>query len=407
MREKDQPRDDRVLRVLYCILDSRYGGPHRRAETMSQQLRTCGVETFFLLGCKSQDVWRPADFGSFVCRHIQCFTRHHPLWNLAAFCVQLPGNRRRIRRFMRVNDIDVVHVDGVTNFVPALAARLSGTTLVWHYNDHPHRPLKWLLLRLVRSLSSAVIVQGEKLREARTGSDPKLRDKTHVLYPGVDLQEFDSGRYDFEARTRLRKELGVPPDVPLVGIIGNLNPLKGHPYFIRAAQRVKEKVPNTRFLVVGRELNTDPKYGDRMRRLANQCGLKDDLIFAGFREDVAAALSILDVFVLASVLESCPNVVLEAMAMEVHVVATDVGAVSEMVLNDQTGLVVPPRDAGAIAAAVLTYLTGPKERGRNIVTAARKRVENTFSADIMAQQQYQIYEKVLGRAFSRPGPRKA
>lgn len=395
------------IRVLYCILDSRFGGPHRLAQTMGRQLRQYGVETFFLLGRKSRDVWRPDDFGSFVCRHIQCFTRHHPLWNLAAFCGLLPGNLRRIRRFIHVNDIDVVHVDGVTNFVPALAARLSKTAVVWHYNDHPHRPLKWLLLRLVRSLSSAVIVQGEKLREARTGSDAKLRGKTHVLYPGVDLQEFDPARYDREARTRLRRELGVPPDVPLVGIVGNLNPLKGHPYFIQAAQRVKEQVTDARFLVVGRELNTNPQYGARMRQLAAECGLEDDLIFAGFREDVAAILSLLDVFVLASIRESCPNVVLEAMAMGVPVVATDVGAVSEIVVPGQTGWIVPPRDAEAIAAAVLACLTMPREQARNMVVTARKRVESTFRADIMAQHQYQVYERALRRDPSHGSPRKA
>ncbi len=401
MKGKDQPRDDRALRVLYCILDSRYGGPHRRAETMGRQLRTYGVETLFLLGCKSQDVWRPTDFGSFVCRHIQCFTRHHPFWNFAAFCVQLPGNLLRIRRFIRVNDIDVVHVDGVTNFVPALAARLSKTAVVWHYNDHPHRPLKWLLLRLVRSLSSAVIVQGEKLREARTGSDPKLHGKTHVLYPGIDLQEFDPARYDLEARTRLRRELGVPPDAPLVGIIGNLNPLKGHTYFIQAAQWIKETVTNAKFLVVGRKLNTDPGYADRMQRLAVRCGLKDDLIFAGFREDAAAMLSLLDVFVLSSIRESCPNVVLEAMAMEVPVVATDVGAVSELVLDGRTGLVVPPRDAEALAAAVLTCLTMPKEQVRSLGAAARKRIADSFDAGIITRQQYQVYERALGRGRAR------
>ncbi len=400
--ERPQP-----IRVLYCILDSRFGGPHRLAQTMGRQLRSYGVETFFLVGRKSQDVWRPDDFGSFVCRHVQCFTRHHPLWNFIAFCGCLPANLLRIRRFIRSNDIDIVHADGITNFVPALAARLTRTPLVWHYNDHPLGPLKGLLLHLVRSLSSAVIVQGEKLKEVRTDFDPRLHDKTLVLYPGIDLREFDPARYDGRTRARLRRELGVPREAPLVGIIGNLNPLKGHTYFIQAAERIKKEVTDAKFLVVGRELNTDPKYGAQMRRLVAQCGLENAVIFAGFQEDAAAFLSILDVFVLSSVLESCPNVVLEAMAMEVPVVATDVGAVSEMVLDGRTGRVVPPRDAQAIAAAVLTYLTGPKEQVRNMVAAARKRVENTFRADIMAERQYQVYERVLRRELSRPGLRKA
>jgi len=395
------------MKVLYSILDNRYGGPHRRAHTIALQLRQHDTETLFLLGYKGDQSWCPEGFESFLCGHLQCFTRHHPLWNFVAFCAWLPVNLLRIRRFIRSRGIDIVHTDGLTNFVPALAAGLTRTPLVWHYNDHPPRPLKWLLLPLMRCLSSAVIVQGEGLREVRTAPDPKLDRKTHVLYPGIDLQDFEPLRHTPTARARLRQEFGIPAEAPLVGIIGNLNPLKGHTYFIQAARRIKEKLTDARFLVVGRELNTDPKYAGQMRRLAAQSGLKDDLVFAGFREDTAAILSTLDVFVLSSVLESCPNVVLEAMAMEVPVVATAVGAVPEMILDGRTGLVVPPRDPEALAAAVLTYWTLPKEQRRNMVAAARKRVENTFRADIIAQRQCQVYEGVLGRKLSRPGTRKA
>jgi glycosyltransferase involved in cell wall biosynthesis len=394
------------IRVLYCILDSRFGGPHRLAQTAGRQLRAYGVETFFLLGRKSQDLWRPDGFEAVACKHIQCFMRRHCLRNFAAFCAWLPANLRTIRRLIRSHDIDIVHIDGITNFVPALAAGLTRTPVVWHYNDHLPNPFRWLLLRLVRALSCAVIVQGEKLKEVRTGSDPKLHDKTVVLYPGIDLRDFDPARYDSQARTRLREELGVPGEVPLIGMIGNMNRLKGHAYFIRAAQRIKEQVKTARFLVVGRKLDTDTDYWEQMQQLAAEGGLKEDLIFAGFREDAAAILSILDVFVLSSILESCPNVVLEAMAMEVPVVATDVGAVSEMVLQGRTGFVVPPHDAEALAKAVLAYLAMPKERVRNMVTAARKKVENTFGADIMARQQYHVYERVSDRTRSRSGPEK-
>jgi glycosyltransferase involved in cell wall biosynthesis len=395
------------IRVLYCILDSRFGGPHRLAQTTARQLRDYGVETCFLLGRKSQDVWQPNGFEVFACRRIQCFTRRHPLWNFLAFCCFLPGNLLRICRLIRSHDIDIVHVDGITNFVPALAAGLTRTPVVWHYNDHLPDPLRRLLLYQVKALASTVIVQGERLRETRTRSDPKLSGKTVVLYPGIDLREFDPDRYDRQTRARLRAELGVPGDVPLVAMIGNMNRFKGHAYFIRAAQRIKEQVRAARFLVVGRKLDTDPSYWQQMQQLTVDCGLKDDLIFAGFREDIAGLLTALDVFVLSSVLESCPNVVLEAMAMRVPVVATDVGAVSELLLDGRTGFVVPPQNAEAIARAVLAYLTMPQEQVRNMTDAARKRVENMFGVDIMAGQQYQVYERVSQRQRTRSGAPRA
>ncbi len=397
------PDDKPRIKVLYCILDSRFGGPHRLAQTTARQLRDYGVETCFLLGQKSQDVWQPNGFEVFACRRIQCFTRRHPLWNFLAFCCFLPGNLLRIRRIIRSHDIGIVHVDGVTNFVPALAARWTRTPVVWHYNDHLPNPFKWLLLRLVRGLACTVIVQGQKLKEVRTGSDLKLHNRTVVLYPGIDLREFNPVRYDAPTRARLREELGVPADSPLVGMVGNLNRLKGHAYFIQAAQRIKVQVPHAKFLVVGRKLDTDPGCWEQIQQLTAECGLQEDMIFVGFRENVAEILSILDVFVLSSILESCPNVVLEAMAMEVPVVATDVGAVSEIVWQGRTGLVVLPRDAAALARSVLAYLTMPKEQVRNIVTTAKKRVETTFGTDIIAQQQYRVYERVFERVLSRSG----
>jgi len=385
------------IKVLYCILDNRFGGPHRLAQTAGRQLREHGVETLFLLGQKSDDVWQPNGFKVFACKHIQCFTRRRPLLSFIAFCCFLPANLLRIRRIIRSNGVTIVHVDGITNFVPALAARLTRRPVVWLYNDHLPGLLRWLLLRLVRVLASAVIVQGEKLKEARTGSDPRLRNKTVVLYPGIDLREFDPARYDAAARARLREELGVPANSLLVGMIGNLNHLKGHAYFLRAAQRIKEQVKTARFLVAGRKLDTAPEYWEQIQKLTIDCGLKEDVIYTGFREDAAGILSILDVFVLSSILESCPTVVLEAMAMKVPVVATDVGAVSEMVTHGRTGFVVPPADGEAIAEAVLAYLQEPKEQVRSMVEAARKRVEDAFAADIMARQQLHVY-----KSLSRP-----
>jgi glycosyltransferase involved in cell wall biosynthesis len=385
------------ITVLYCILDSRFGGPHRLAQTTGRQLREHGVETLFLLGQKSDDVWQPDGFHAFACKHIQCFTRRHPLLNFVTFCCFLPANLLKIRKIVRSNGVGIVHVDGITNFVPALAAWLTRTPVVWHYNDHLPDPLRWMLLRLVRALASAVIVQGEKLKEVRTGSDPKLHRKTVVLYPGIDLREFDPDRRDAQARVRLREELGIPVDSPLIGTIGNMNRFKGHTYFIRAAQRIKEQVKNAKFLMVGRKLDTDPDYWKQIQQLTAECGLKEDVAFAGFREDAAGILSILDVFVLSSILESCPNVVLEAMAMKVPVVATDVGAVPEMVIHGRTGFVVQPHDADAIAEAVLACLQKPEEQVRSMVEAARKRVEATFAVDIMARQQLHVY-----RSLSRP-----
>jgi glycosyltransferase involved in cell wall biosynthesis len=132
-----------------------------------------------------------------------------------------------------------------------------------------------------------------------------------------------------------------------------------------------------------------------LQRLTAELGLEQDVIYTGFRDDVPALLSALDLFVLPSLQESCPVALLEAMAMRVPVVATDVGSVREMVTNGHSGFVVPPGDAGALAQAVLTYLAQPPSQIRAMVEAARKKVEQEFTVHTVAQQQGQLYRRVM------------
>ena len=95
------PGERQGIKVLYCILDSRCGGPHRRAHAVSVQLRAQQVETLFLLGQKPGQIWQPEGFASFVCKHLQCFWRQASARNFLRFCVALPGNLLRIRRIIQ------------------------------------------------------------------------------------------------------------------------------------------------------------------------------------------------------------------------------------------------------------------------------------------------------------------
>jgi glycosyltransferase involved in cell wall biosynthesis len=385
------------LRVLYCILDNRFGGPHRLAETVARRLREYAIETVFLTGHKGGETWRPDGFASYACKHIQCFRRQAPLLNFLVFSVLFPYTLWRLCRIIRSNEIDIVHVDGATNFVPALAARLTGRPIVWLYNDYLPRPLRPVLMPLITRLSSTFVVQGECLKRQYTVGNPKLRDKTVVLYSCTDTGRFAPDGRNAELRERARRQLGVPADCRLIGAIRNVNPLKGIAYFVEAAGRIRKQVPSARFVVAGRRLDTDAGYWNHVQRLTEQLGLKQDIVFTGFCEDVPAMLSALDVFVLPSIQESCPVALLEAMAMKVPVVATDVGSVCEMVNSGRTGFVVPPGDAVAIAEAVLAVLAKPRDEVRNMVEQARKTVEQRFAVDTIARQHKDVYERLGGR----------
>jgi glycosyltransferase involved in cell wall biosynthesis len=395
------------INMLYCILDNRCGGPHRRAHAVAVQLRRRNIETTFLLGYKAGERWYPEGFPSLLCRHIQCFRRQAPVSNFLRFCAALPGNLRYLRRIIKANGIDVVHVDGVTNFVPALAGRLAGKPVVWLYNDYLPRPLRRVLLPLVTALASTVVVQGRCLRQSLTAGHSRLRDKTVVLHSAVDADRFAADDNTPAQGQCIRQELGIPAQCTVIGTVRNVNRLKGYTHFLEAAGQIKERLGPVKFLVVGRKLDTDPGYWDCLQRLTARLGLEQDVIYTGFRDDIPAILSALDLFVLASLQESCPVALLEAMAMKVPVVATDVGAVREMVTHGVTGLVVPPGDSDALAQAALAYLAQPQPQVRTMVEAARKRVEQDFTVQSIARQQGQLYEKLCRpreKTFPHAGP---
>jgi glycosyltransferase involved in cell wall biosynthesis len=386
------------IRVLKCILDSRFGGPHRRSLGVARQLRGHGVETIFLFGYRGSRLEGHDDFEQHYLGHLHFMARKHPVLNLILFLCFLPVNAFRVRQLIRSRHIDIVDVDGVTNTVPALTARLSGVPVLWCYNDHPPALVRKLLLPLVERWAARVVVQGERLRESRTASRPGLHAKTVVLYSGIDLGRFDPARYPPTVRQQLRRQWGVAPDSPLVGIVGNVNRLKGHTCFIEAAGQVVQQLPKARFAIIGRRIDSDPGCWEGLQSLIARLGLSGNVVFMDYQEDIPAVLSALDVFVLASNLESCPNVVLEAMAMKVPVVATDVGAVSELLGDGEAGIIVPSRDPPAMARGVLICLSRSARDTQTVTDVARKRVETLFELDKIGQLQLKLYNWLTKRS---------
>ena len=383
------------MKILNCILDNRFGGPHRRSYGVAQRLRNYDIETVFLFGQKAKEAVPIDGFEYFLMKHIQCVRRKNTILNLFMFFCLLPYNILKIRKIIKSNGIDIAHVNGSMNIVPALAAAFNRTPIVWHYNDDMPALLKKVFRPLTAILADKIIIQGKKIGEQYLKHNTKFWNKMAFVYPGVDTNEFNADIFGSREKKRVRAEFDVPQGYYLVGTIGNINSFKGHSYFIKSAKKIKDEIKDVKFLIVGSKLDTASAYWNKLQELVSELGLEDDVIFTGFRSDIPEILSALDVFVLSSVREACPNVVLEAMAMRVPVVATDVGAVSEQVINGQTGILVQARNSTAIANAVLAYLRKPKEELEEMLSKAQKRIDSTFSLSKITEQQKKIYEALL------------
>ena len=305
----------------------------------------------------------------------------------------------RLARRLRRRRVDVLHTYLVSaNVYGTLAGRLAGVGAVvtsrrdMGFSRNPR--LRFFEERLVNPRVDKVVAVSPAVAEA-TRRERGLRDEQVVTIPnGVDLEAFDAARHPRStARALALREWGLAEDEAVVGTIGHLAPVKGHADLLDAAARVVVLRPRTRFLLVG-DGALRPELEARARRL----GLGDRVVFAGAREDVARILSLVDVVALPSHTEGLSNVLLESMAMSRPVVATAVGGNPDVLRDGVSGRLVPARDPGALAAAVVGLLEEP-EKARAMGCEARRVVERTFGLRRMVEAYEALY-----RGLPRCGP---
>lgn len=177
-----------------------------------------------------------------------------------------------------------------------------------------------------------------------------------------------------------------------IGTIARLVPQKGISYLLHAVPEVVQRFPYVKFTIVG-----DGYLRADLESTASNLGISKHVNFVGYQNDVLRYLSRFDIFVLPSVWEGLPFVILEAMAMAKPVIATDIFGVHEGVKNKETGLLIPPRDSHSIAEAILQLLSNPNkaiEMGKK----GRKRIEELFTSDVMAKKIENLYLNELHKA---------
>ena len=211
-------------------------------------------------------------------------------------------------------------------------------------------------------------------------------EKIEVIYNGIDFSGYQEALKD----KSLRVELGIVDGTPLVGLIANFNfEIKGHVYFLGAAKKILEKVPNVKFVLVG-----DGPLRPRYEEVAQELNLNNNVYFLGKRADVPTIISNLDVSVLSSTNEGLSNVILESMAAGKPVVATNVGGSPEMVVNAVTGYLVPPADSQSMANAI-TNLLENRDKAMAMGSAGQKIVQKKFTIEAMVKSYEKLYKSLV------------
>ena len=212
-------------------------------------------------------------------------------------------------------------------------------------------------------------------------------EKFAVIHSGVDLPLFDAAPHD---RFKIRAELDIPPDHLIIGTAGRLTPVKGHIHLLEAAVKILATRPDTTFVFLG-----EGELKMRLLEQAEALGVANKVRFPGWRPDVAAVMSVFDVFVLPSLNEGMGRVLIEAMALSMPIVASRIGGIKDLVTNGGNGMLVPPGDAAAIASAVLALLGNDQKR--LAMGSEGRRMAGNYSAQRMVKKIEALYDQLLER----------
>ena len=298
-----------------------------------------------------------------------------------------------IASFIKSKKINVVHThSSKAGILGRLAARVAGVKRIvhtvhgWSFNDfQPYlsRHFYILLERLCARLSDKIVVVSEYDKEKGLSEHIGGRNQYLVVPYGIDHSEFKAESYS------LRKEFGIPSSVLLVGMIACFKSQKAPQDFIEAARLITSKSGNVKFIMIG-----DGQMRGHVQELISRYQLQDKVILAGWRRDIPQVLCALDIFVLTSLYEGMPIVVLEAMAAAKPVVATNTGGIAEVIKDGEDGFLVTPKAPQEMADRIFTLLTDENLRKRLGENASLSVSEN-FSVPSMVLAHQQLYLKSI------------
>lgn len=303
------------------------------------------------------------------------------------------GAARRFLAYLRAEKIDVVHAHMIRAAAISIPlARLAGVPVVLH-TCHGREAWRksWLSRRYwydrcIAAWSDATIAVSESTRNFLVNEKKIEPQRVLVIRNGRELNGF---KPDPARRQRLRSELGIGSDVPVVGVFGRLEEQKGHRFLLEALPAVHERIPAVQVVFVGEgSLRSQLELIVRSQRL-DHC-----VHFLGYRQDWMQWMDLSDVVALPSLYEGMPLVPIEAAAMAKPVLATAVDGTREVVVDGQTGRLVPPAEPEPLAQALIDLLQNPGQR-RCFGENAQRRASKMFSLSRHIEETASLYQRLL------------
>lgn len=294
---------------------------------------------------------------------------------------------------------DLIDANSVRAGLVACASTLfHKAPIVVHVRDcMPRNRIGNLTRRIIADRASKIVVNSSYVAH-HFALDGFMFRKIDVVYNPLDLSTFDPERVD---DSQFKKIFKVNSSYPLLGVVGQISPWKGLADVIRAMPKVLSSFPEARLLVIG-----EPKfdtasarynniaYLKELKSLVEELNLKKEVIFTGERSDIPEVMKAIDLLILASWEEPFGRSLIEAMAMEKPVISTNIGGPTEIIEDEVTGVLVPPKNPDKIAQAVIQLALKPK-KSKEMGRRGRKEIQQRFNTDTYVARMLAIYKRIL------------
>ena len=259
--------------------------------------------------------------------------------------------------------------------IPTIITHVHNT--YWHYKAR-HR----IIERLLSKYTDKVICCSNAVKNFVLQKERIAESKVETIYYGIVVDKFTK-RNEIK---RPRRNIGINERDLIITTVASLTDKKGHKYALRAIREISRVINNIKYLIVG-----DGPLKETLMQMVIELEIDENVIFAGKRRDVSDLLNITDIFLLPSIIEGFGIALIEAMAASVPIVATNVGGVSEIIIDGTNGILVPPRDWVEITYALSALLTNSK-KAQEIGTAGHLTCIKKFYLDQMINKIEELYE---------------
>lgn len=374
-----------MMRIAHIIKVTRISGAERHLLFLLEGLRKRGIDAHLIILVERE---RPMDEMARAAEK-----RDIPLTRLTIHRDYDLPLLLRLRLALRQIKPDIVHTHlihaDVFGYAAARLAQVSAVVSSRHLDDIFRYRSRWRRINrwLWRRIDAGIAISAAMKRFALETEEAPA-DKVSIVLYGMEYR-WRSDDDIASSRDQLRTELNLPPDAQVLGMASRLVEQKGIPYALEALRRIRSDFPRAHLVIAG-----DGEKAGELRRLASMLGIADRVCWLGWREDAADLMAAFDIFLLPSLHEGFGLALLEAMARRVPIIASRIGAIPEVVVDGETGILVEARNVDQLAEAMARLLKDRALRKyMGLLGAAR--LEEHFSVDKMVDGTLAVYQKIL------------